>query len=94
MRQLPQQSKSLIVVVASLSLFLLVLPLMIIHNMYVFTQLPQKIQGQWPLYFSLQCFAQNGLGCISIQAHICRVAGQIFVVGLGADHCRIVTAQT
>ena len=44
-------------------------------------------------HFVLQGFAQNGFGCVGIEAHVSRIAGQVLIVGLGTDHSAVITAE-
>ena len=55
------------------------------QNGYVF------VTGQFG--FFLQCFSQNRLGGVSVQAHIRHVSCQVFIIGLGADHGSIIPAK-
>lgn len=49
--------------------------------------------GQFLSTQALQGFSKNGLGCIGIQPHICRISGKVLIVCLGTDHGAVVTAE-
>ena len=80
-RNFPRKSEKIPYIFLSLS----------IHTMYAF--LYKKSVPHYGTLSFLQGFAQDGFGCVGIQAHIRHITGLPFIEGLGTDHGRIVTAE-
>jgi len=52
-----------------------------------------KRGGHRCVHSFLQCFTQNGFGCVSIQTHIRNISCTIFIICLGTDHGTVVSTQ-
>ena len=55
--------------------------------------LHQNLKRIWHNFYASDLFSQDRFGGIGIEGHIPDISRQILVIALGADHCRIVSAQ-